>query len=405
MQINTAYIPVEGQIQPYAWGGKTFLPLLLNKENKDDQPFAEYWLGAHRQAPARLGGSLNMNLLEAIALCPDWLGPQVQTNFGTLPYLLKVLDVQDMLSIQVHPTKEVAAVAFAAEEAAGIALNAPHRNYKDDNHKPELMVALSEFWLLHGFRAPASMQEVLHSIPHLSFLLPIFEKGGYQALYETVMTMPQEEVNACLAPLLRIIVPMYQDDELEQGHPDFWAARAALTFQHEQGNIDRGIFSIYLLNLVQLQPGEAIFQDAGILHAYLYGQNMEIMANSDNVLRGGLTPKHIDVPELMKHVRFEAVEPNVIEAKHRNAIEKVYYSPAPDFQLSVLDMPAGQLYVASPSTIELFLVMNGTVSLFSAGETLERGRGEAFMGRAGANLQIRALDHAIVYRASVAYPQ
>jgi mannose-6-phosphate isomerase len=132
---------------------------------------------------------------------------------------------------------------------------------------------------------------------------------------------------------------------------------------------------------------------------------MEIMANSDNVLRGGLTPKHIDVPELMKHVRFEAVEPNVIEAKHRNAIEKVYYSPAPDFQLSVLDMPAGQLYVASPSTIELFLVMNGTVSLFSAGETLERGRGEAFMGRAGANLQIRALDHAIVYRASVAYPQ
>jgi mannose-6-phosphate isomerase len=406
MQSTKPFYELKGEIQPYQWGGNTFLAHLLQVDNAAQKPLAEYWLGAHAQAPAQVdkeGDLLPMD--QFLKQYPEWLGTPVKQQFGRLPYLLKVLDVEDMLSIQVHPNKAAAEVAYAREEAAGIPRTAAHRNYKDDNHKPELMVALSEFWLLHGFRAPESMRAILQSVSQLHFLLPIFESGGYRTLYETVMQMSQDEVNSRLRPLLASIVPLYEGDELEQGHPDYWAAKAALTFRSENGDVDRGIFSVYLLNLVQLQPGEAIFQDAGILHAYLYGQNVEIMANSDNVLRGGLTPKHIDVPELLQHVVFDPVIPEVIQAKHKNAVEKVYASPAPDFQLSVLDMPVGQVYVASPHTAEIFLVMNGKVSLHRAGGDCHRKRGEAFLGRAGAHIQIRAEDHAIVYRASVPFPQ
>ncbi len=277
-----------GKIQHYAWGGSSFLPRLLSIPNQEGRPFAEYWMGAHDKAPSELlgvvpavgssGGSSGagkeqgngtVKLNEYIRAFPrELLGAEIAERFGSLPYLLKILDVKDMLSIQVHPSKSYAEKAFLAENKHGIPLDAPDRNYKDDNHKPELMVALSDFWLLHGFKPAALLKLILGRTPELRFLEPVFSGEGYAGLYRTVMEMEPLKVNGVLGPLLDRILPDYREGRLSKDREDFWAARAALTF-NETGRIDRGIFSVYLFNLVNLRPGEAIFQDAGLPHAYL----------------------------------------------------------------------------------------------------------------------------------------
>lgn len=397
---NSVY-KLQGKVQHYQWGGDSFLPQLLRVSNSAHQHFAEYWLGAHDNAPSEIMMGKGRKLNEYIAEQPPVLGPAVEQQFGRLPYLFKVLDVNDMLSIQVHPSKKSAELEFDKENKMGIALNAAHRNYKDDNHKPELMVALGDFYLLHGFKSPEKIRSVLSAVPAFNHLLPLFEQDNYRQLYSFCMEMDQQEVDLVLQPLLDQIVPAYQENKLSKDDPDFWAARAALTF-NEPGKTDRGIFSIYLLNLVHLKAGEAIFQDAGVLHAYLEGQNMEIMANSDNVLRGGLTPKHIDVEELMKHVRFEVTIPQVIYAQQVNGYEEVYRSPAPDFELSRFSFHAGDAVSFHAGTTEIFIVMNGSVEFGNEdGSVLALQQGEAAVAFAGAGVQIKSLLQSTVFRASV----
>jgi mannose-6-phosphate isomerase len=290
---------------------------------------------------------------------------------------------------------------FEEENKAGIALNAPNRNYKDDNHKPELMVALSEFWLLHGFKHPEPIKESIRHIPGFSFMTELFQEGRYDQLYGRLMELEQQQVNDILQPLLDRIIPLYRDKALPKHSPDFWAARAALSF-NEPGRIDRGIFSIYLLNLVNLQPGEAIFQDAGVLHAYLEGQNMEIMANSDNVLRGGLTSKHIDVKELMKHVSFGPITPSIIYPTRKSYQEEVYVSPAADFQLSRITLNKSQTFLLETESTDIFLVMQGEVEWKEAGRIVfQARRGEAAVAFAGASITAMAIEDAVLFRATV----
>ncbi len=393
---------VRGVVQHYNWGGKNYIPTVLKQQNEGDKPFAEYWLGAHDNAPSAIEGTGNEQKLNTlIAHYPQYLGDKARENFGRLPYLLKILDVKDMLSIQVHPTKAAAMEEFAAEEKQGKPRNAPDRNYKDDNHKPELMLALSEFYLLHGFRPVESMKTILKEIPELNFLLPIFGEGNYRELYQAVMEMPQEEVNERLTPLLNRLQEKYNAGQLSKEHPDFWAARAANTY-NEPGKIDRGIFSIYLLNVVKVQKGEAVFQDAGLPHAYLEGQNIEIMANSDNVLRGGLTNKHVDVRELMKHVRFEPTEPNILKgSKGEIEEERVFHTPAKDFELSELKLGKGKDSRLNIHALDIFLVLGGRVSVSVDGEQIRRDSGEAFMAVAGTGLNISAIEDSLLYRATV----
>lgn len=342
-------------------------------DNPDHRPFAEYWLGAHDNAPSELEGT---TLNAYIRKNPETtLGPPAATRFGRLPYLLKILDVKDMLSIQVHPGKRNAELEFAEENRKGIALNAPDRNYKDDNHKPELMLALGEFWLLHGFKPEDQLRQVLLAVPEMRFLIPMFNRQGYQGIYQTVMELPQAEVDAILAPLLQRIVPLYKEDQLKKQEEHFWAARAAMTY-NRQGKTDRGIFSIYLFNLLNLRPGEAIFQDAGLPHAYLEGQNVEIMANSDNVLRGGLTPKHVDVAGLMKHVRFEATYPRIIAEDNDPGHISVYHTSAPDFELSKLSLLQGESLTIKAHSAEIFMVLEGSLGVIEpAGSPFGRRSG------------------------------
>jgi mannose-6-phosphate isomerase len=356
---------LSGTVKNYDWGGNELIPALLDMQPQPGQTYAEYWMGVHPQADCRLRwpDGREESLRDFLAEQPEKkLGATVFQRFGQLPYLFKALDVRKMLSIQVHPDKASAQRDFDAENASGKAMDAPDRNYRDNNHKPELMYALGPFWLLHGFREPDNMRQILQETTELQFLIPLFEKEGYSGLYSAVMQMSQEEVNERLEPLLSRIIPLYQDGKLDKMHPDFWAARAALTF-NSQGRIDRGIFSVYLFNLVYVEPGHALFQDAGLPHAYLEGFNIEIMASSDNVLRGGLTTKHINVEELLKHVKCEPTKPNLLSGEPVEAGFRAFKTTAPDFELSVLELAAGDTTEWAASGPEIYLLTNGRAQL------------------------------------------
>ncbi|HMH33407.1 MAG TPA: hypothetical protein VK543_10275, partial [Puia sp.] len=272
---------------------------------------------------------------------------------------------------------------------------------KDDNHKPELMLALSEFWLLHGFRRRSSLEQTLQKVPELQFLVYPFTHGSYEGLYRKVMEMPQEDVDETLRPLLNRIIPAYQKNLLQKNDEHFWAARAALTFNREE-HIDRGIFSIYFFNLLNLHPGEAIFQDAGLPHAYLEGQNIEIMANSDNVLRGGLTSKHIDVQELMQHIKFEETVPEIIHGQKTSDHELVFPTPAPDFELSLLILEQGETISSASATAEIFLLMDGEAEIIENDQNrLLIEKGEAFVSFHEALFDISAIKKSVICKASV----
>jgi len=419
---KSAIYKLNGVIRNYDWGGKEFLSELLSYPNPQQQPMAEYWLGAHETASSVIvtpDGDLDLNKFISID-SEEILGKTVAKKFGRLPYLLKLLDVKDMLSIQVHPSKHLAEVEFAKENAKGIPLNAPDRNYKDDNHKPELMVALSDFWLIHGFKPVEKLRATIQPIPELKPLLDVFDATGYDQLYKTVMEMPQASVNQLLQPMLDRILPLYNQNQLKKDQEDFWAAKAALTFnqplssiQHPVSSIqhpvsslqhpvkiDRGIFSIYFLNLLHLKKGEGIFQDAGVPHAYLEGQNVEIMANSDNVLRGGLTTKHIDVKELMKNIKFEETIPIILLPQKIND-EEVYRTAAPDFKLSRFELFKEDRPSFESATGEILLVMDGKILLSSGTDQIELDRGEAAFIISHRQISLKALAHTNMYRASV----
>lgn len=383
---------LKGVIKHYDWGGYSFIPSLLKLDNGEKKPFAEYWLGTHPLGIAEVefdkGGKGG---LDALA--------------GQLPYLLKILDVKDMLSIQVHPSKADAEIEFERENEAGIPLTAAHRNYKDPNHKPEMMVALTDFWLLHGFRQQNDLLTILNTVPELNNLVAVFTNGGYAALYKTVMEMSPAEVYKTLKPLLDRIIPEYKNGSLDKSTPDFWAARAALTYNHDE-HVDRGIFSIYFFNIVQLKPGEGIFQHAGLPHAYLEGVNVELMANSDNVLRGGLTPKHIDVPELLKHVKCVATIPEILHPEMAEEAEGRFNTPVPDFRLSVYQLKAGETISFNPESVEILLLTHGLAELDTEENLVKLKAGNpSAVVFPGETVYLAAAQDCMVFRAGKGYPQ
>ncbi len=349
---------LKGSIQHYSWGGNTYLPKCLHHENTDQKPFAEYWLGVHAGGPAtiNLGNSAHTMLSHLISSNKlKHLGKETVDQFNALPFLLKILDVKDMLSIQVHPNKERAQKGFEKEEHAGVPLSAPHRNYKDQNHKPEVMIALSDFWLLHGFSD--NIEERLTQYNFLQQFLPIYKTNGLKGLYGHLLSMPQEVANEVIGVHAKEILPFYNNNELGKDSPDFWAARAIVNLCKD-GNYDKGIFSIYLMNILHLQPGDGIFQRAGLLHAYLEGQNIELMANSDNVLRAGLTNKHIDIPELLANTDFVVTIPQIIPSSLNKGL-KLYPCNTADFQIQKLFLTVGEEFSLQYNGPAIFLQLSG----------------------------------------------
>ncbi|HSU28081.1 MAG TPA: mannose-6-phosphate isomerase, class I [Chitinophagaceae bacterium] len=393
---------LKGSIKHYDWGGKNFLPSLLHVTNPASLPFAEYWLGTHPHDTCMIqlpGGE--------VRLLRDFMKECASDEQGAHPiksqlsYLIKILDVKDMLSIQVHPSKKAAEREFARENVEGVPLGSSRRNYKDDNHKPELMVALGDFWLLHGFKPPGQLRKILTATPELTSLLPIFDHSGYEGLYAGVMKLSQTEVNQMLQPLADRIQKLYSEEKPDPAREDYWAARAAAMYSGKQG-VDRGIFSIYFFNLVQLKKGEGIFQDAGLPHAYLEGQNVEIMASSDNVLRGGLTNKHIDVNELLKHVSCEATEVKILKGVPEGEGKKVYQTSAPDFELHVFEINAGSSVNFRPTTTEILLLTEGSAKAEETNNSITMGQGDpAAILFKGTDVKITAFQDTKIFRATL----
>jgi len=392
---------LKGKIQHYAWGGYDYINEWLGVDNKEHKPSAEYWMGAHPSASSVLVGEEGELVLnEAIKQAPGhYIGQKVFDQFGELPYLLKILDVRDMLSIQVHPSKAEAIKGYEAEDAAEVLLSAPHRNYKDKNHKPEVMVALSEFWLLHGFLQEDALLETLQAVPEFAAFDAIFLQYGYKGLYKHVMELPQEEVNRLLTPLVEREIDAKTAGTLTKQQPGWWAAKL-FNAQAINGDIDRGIFSIYFFNIVKALPGEAIFQGAGIPHAYLEGQNVELMANSDNVLRGGLTPKHVDVPELLKHTIFDGTKVNILAGEKIGEGEVVYNCPVPDFGISKIALVAGQELQGTASSLEIIVVMEGSLQV-SGANTVHAHKGEVLAILPGETYTITTALSVLAYKAFV----
>lgn len=375
-ETNPAIVKITGKIQNYAWGGNNFIPNLLGIENSNNAPCAEYWMGAHPSASSIINSSKEP-LNKVIEHSKEaYLTPKIAEQFGELPFLFKVLDVKEMLSIQVHPTKTEAVKGFEKEEALGIPINATHRNYKDKNHKPEIMIALGEFWLLHGFLSIEKIQQVLNENAAFESLKPHFVSANIKQLMEHIYNLPQQEVDAILKPLLIEEHAKKQAGNLTKHQPGWWACKTFDVINENIQNIDRGIFSIYFFNIVQVQRGEAVFQAAGIPHAYLEGQNIELMANSDNVLRGGLTPKHVDVPELLKHTIFEPVTPNIMQGNLISSFERNYTCPVPDFDISLIKMEANDLYNTFANSPQIIINVEGHVNILFNDEQIELKKGE-----------------------------
>lgn len=393
---------IEGVVQHYDWGGKSFIPNLLSETNSSNISYAEYWLGAHAKAPSMvkvqqknipLDIFLNQNLTEN-------LGGYVASNFGKLPYLFKVLDVHKMLSIQVHPTIEAAKMGYEFENKRGIPLAAKHRNYKDKNHKPEIMVALSDFWLLHGFLERTKLITNLQETKELHFLLNTFLEKGYLGLYKKVMEFTQEEVNNILKPLMDRIYPKFVANKLEKSSPAYWAAKSLV--HKDIQNIDKGIFSIFFFNILQLSKGEAIFQDAGVPHAYLEGKNMELMANSDNVLRGGLTSKHIDVEELLKNTRFEETIPTILYGnQYQDNGEFVYQTSAKDFEMSKIALGSSGIHRSVSNSAEILIVIEGSATVAENENTLFLKKGDSILIKPNTMYTLQTIAEVEIYKARV----
>lgn len=393
-----AIMKIKGVVQNYDWGGKEYIPQLIGAPVTGEK-CAEYWMGAHDKAPSQVeetGAKLNEIINADLAKS---LGEKVNTQFGRLPFLFKVLDVHDILSIQVHPSKKEAEKGFARENQEGIPLSASYRNYKDDNHKPEIMVALGEFWLLHGFKPAAELTQTLKNTPELAHLLPVFKQGGYKGLYQSVMEESKAQTNETLSPLIVRIMPQYEAGSLPKSEPEYWAAKAFKTFC-PQGDLDKGLYSIFFFNIVKANAGEAVFQDAGVPHAYMEGQNIELMANSDNVLRGGLTPKHVDVPELLKHVTFTETIPNILSGElQADGLERIYKSPAPDFELSKIDLNAAKIYTSESHTFEIMIVLDGAIEATAGDQKIALKKGEVLAVSAATSYQLSTAASAQVYKA------
>ncbi len=357
---------LENRIQRYAWGSPTAISELLGKR-PPGEPEAELWMGAHPRCPSLVNGADGaLPLDELIGRHPrEILGARVAARFGQkLPFLFKVLAAAQALSIQAHPSLEQACAGFARENAAGIPIDAPHRNYRDDNHKPELIVALTDFWALKGFRPVDEIVDDFGAIGSPAIAAPLDalrgarDESALREFFEAILTME----GRARADLARAVVEQARTKAEEEGH---WAWLLTLNDLYPG---DVGLASALLLNLVHLEPGEGLYLPAGELHAYLDGTGIEVMANSDNVLRGGLTPKHIDVAEMLATLTFGAGTPEVLSPREMGRGERSYPTPADEFVLTEIRVGSGAGWTSGQDrSVEILLCVDGSGVLASSG--------------------------------------
>ncbi|MEP7180275.1 MAG: mannose-6-phosphate isomerase, class I [Pseudonocardiales bacterium] len=392
-----AVIALDGVIRHYAWGSRTAIAHLLGIE-PDGEPAAELWLGAHPDDPSPVPG--HATTLDALleSAPEEMLGIATVSRFGPrLPFLLKVLAVQTALSMQVHPTIEQAQAGFAAEDAAGVARDAPERNYRDTNHKPELVCALTPFEALCGLRPAADTLRLLDDWG-VAELTPVREAlagpDGLRAAFTEVLTLSDP------APMVAAVTARVA--AVDAG--DEWAgvARAVRLIGADFPG-DVGVVLALLLNYVRLEPGQAVYLSAGAVHCYLRGTGVEVMANSDNVLRGGLTGKHVDVAEVLKVTDFSPLAEPRYRAQDAG-FGPAFDPPVRDFALSVIDLDAylGSCAVGGQGPY-VVLCTEGRARIDASGTGLDLAPGHAaFVAAREAAFTVRGTGR--VYAATVGTP-
>jgi mannose-6-phosphate isomerase len=379
------FFKLENTIKHYAWGSVQRIPRLLNRANAAAEPWAELWMGVHPAGPSRVVDGAQTRPLDAvIAEAPGfYLGERVERTFGGLPFLFKLLAAERPLSIQAHPDLAAARAGFERESRAGIPLENAARNYRDRNHKPELLCAMGDFRALAGFR---ERNDIIH-------LLGLFggeeftsdERGVkpsplLKAAFENIKTalLGDDGLKDMLALLLGMeketrrdlgVYTLAQAPQLEEAWSEYreeWRAAARIAELYPE---DAGILAPLYLNLIRLKSGEAIFLPPGMLHAYLEGFGVELQANSDNVLRGGLTSKHVDTEELLSILRFAPYRPAALQAAARSGADNWYFYPLScrEFSLSITQCRNASVRV--PVYPAIVLVTQGEARLSVSGST------------------------------------
>ncbi|MEW6674352.1 MAG: mannose-6-phosphate isomerase, class I [Thermodesulfobacteriota bacterium] len=393
---------LQNTIQEYDWGSRTDIAELLGMTSPSPTPQAEMWMGAHPKAPSKvkIDGHCE-SLIKIIAGSPeDVLGKRVAGHFGNrLPFLFKVLAAARPLSIQAHPNRTQAKEGFEREEKAGITLNAPERNYRDANHKPECLCALTPFWALKGFRKIKDLKTRMRVCCPKSFPVELkaFENApapvGLKHFVETLLTLPSDRRGNAVQEALAAA---------REGRVDPDSCGWVQKLHHYYPD-DIGVLAPLFLNLVFLEPGQAMFLTSGQLHSYLEGTGIELMANSDNVLRGGLTPKHVDVPELMKVLDFRERPLSILAPVKINEYEVVYESRADEFVLSVICPPRNGVYQSKGKrSVEILLCTEGegTIKEAGSGAPIDLHKGVSLLVPAALS-QYSIEGRATIYKASV----
>ncbi|TLM84768.1 mannose-6-phosphate isomerase, class I [Pseudarthrobacter sp. NamE2] len=393
---------IENVLRDYAWGSTTAIATLLGRPESGG-PEAELWIGAHPDSPsvARVpeDGS-ETSLDDLIARDPEhFLGAESVARFGPrLPFLAKILAAAQPLSLQVHPSLEQARAGFARENAQGVAPDAPHRTYRDDNHKPEMIFALTPFEALCGFRPAADTRNILLQVAAafdavegpVPAILPALledladndEGAGLRKAFERLITGGQDIADATAQVVAALLA----------GGPvaPYEAELRTVVSLNEKYPGDPGVLISLLLNRISLQPGEAVYLPAGNVHAYLHGLGVEVMASSDNVLRGGLTPKFVDVPELLRTIDFRPVAVPMLPAEPTVMDQELYRPPFEEFQLQRIELGPGDGPVPlAQSGAAVVIVVAGEVYLDSPKGDLQLARGgSAFLAAAEAPVNV-----------------
>lgn len=347
---------LESAARNYSWGSRTLIPALLG-EPETQSPVAELWFGAHPADPSTVDGE---RLDDIIAADPaNQVGTRVAGEYGeNLPFLLKILAAAEPLSLQAHPSKAQAEEGFARENAAGIELTAPNRNYKDDNHKPELIVALTEFYAMAGFRPLEQTRRLFTALecPELDHYVsmladdPEAESDNLRALFTTWITIPGAKRKELIAAVVAA-----GERLRDQGAGEEWMGMVMGTVAklNEQYPGDIGVLGALLLNHIVLQPGEAVYLNAGELHAYVSGLGVEIMANSDNVLRGGLTPKFVDVPELVKVLTYSAAKDPRVPQVDKSTQSNVHGAQAWSYPVPIEEFALDRVELTGEESVDV----------------------------------------------------
>ncbi len=371
--------PLENAIMPYAWGSADGLGKTLGLSNESGGPQAELWMGAHAKAPSTLVLPEGRRPLDAmIASDPErMIGAIVAARYGNkLPFLFKALSAAKPLSIQVHPARRKAERGFEKENTIGIPVDAAERNYRDPNHKPELSVALTRFEALVGFRPLEDITAFGRLLGagnfdrHFDALEKRRDRMELSVFFYSLMTQPAETKRELIKAAAETASRLLGEGGVDAADALAWAWVLKLSRLWPK---DIGVLSPLLFNIIQLEPGEAIFIAPGEPHAYLEGTALEIMANSDNVIRCALTDKHADIPEFISALGFDAGRPVKIGASNTAPGIDRFNCDVPEFALSKIDASERPTFeVRGP---EILLCAEGRVSVRSEGASLELGRG------------------------------